>query len=129
MRPRRDRKGLAPEAPPGVVALADERCRELPKGSPPLPPDEVDALGTQVPRWRRDRGRLVRDLVLADFKAALALTAAVGELAEAEGHHPDLHLTGYKRLRIETTTHSVGGLSRNDFILAAKVDRLPGAPA
>jgi hypothetical protein len=46
--------------------------------------------------------------------------------AEAEGHHPDLHLTGYRHLKIELTTHAIGGLSDNDFILAAKIDALLG---
>jgi 4a-hydroxytetrahydrobiopterin dehydratase len=48
----------------------------------------------------------------------------IAELAEAEGHHPDLHLTGYRNLKIELTTHAIGGLSENDFILAAKIDAI-----
>jgi 4a-hydroxytetrahydrobiopterin dehydratase len=48
----------------------------------------------------------------------------ISELSEAEGHHPDLHLTGYRNLKIELTTHAIGGLSENDFILAAKIDAL-----
>ena len=56
---------------------------------------------------------------------AVELFQKTAEVAEAEGHHPDLHLTGYRRLRIEVTTHAIGGLSENDFILAAKIDSLP----
>jgi 4a-hydroxytetrahydrobiopterin dehydratase len=48
----------------------------------------------------------------------------IGELAEADGHHPDLHITGYRKLKIDLTTHAIGGLSENDFILAAKIDEL-----
>lgn len=48
----------------------------------------------------------------------------IAELSEAEGHHPDLHLTGYRNLKIELTTHAIGGLSDNDFILAAKIDAI-----
>jgi len=48
----------------------------------------------------------------------------IAELSEAEGHHPDLHMTGYRNLKIELTTHAIGGLSENDFILAAKIDAL-----
>jgi 4a-hydroxytetrahydrobiopterin dehydratase len=46
----------------------------------------------------------------------------IGEIAESEGHHPDLHLTGYRNLRVDLTTHAIGGLSENDFIVAAKID-------
>jgi len=111
------------------VTLPEEHCRPIPKGTPALPPAQAKELARQVPAWRLEGERLARGMEFKDFGAALAFVNAVGKLAEAESHHPDLHLTGYKRLRIETSTHSVGGLSRNDFVLAAKVDRLPGVPA
>ncbi len=57
--------------------------------------------------------------------AGIDFFARVANLAEAEGHHPDLHLEGYRKLWIEIWTHAIGGLSENDFILAAKIDRLP----
>jgi 4a-hydroxytetrahydrobiopterin dehydratase len=66
---------------------------------------------------------------LKDFRAALALANDIGRLAEQEQHHPDLHLTDYKRLRVELSTHAIHGLSRNDFVLAAKIDGLPSAGA
>ena len=50
---------------------------------------------------------------------------AIGKIAEAEGHHPDLHLTGYRNVAVELSTHAVSGLTENDFILAAKIDKLP----
>ena len=49
----------------------------------------------------------------------------MAEVAEDEGHHPDLHLEGYRNVWIELYTHAIGGLSENDFILAAKIDKLP----
>jgi 4a-hydroxytetrahydrobiopterin dehydratase len=49
----------------------------------------------------------------------------VAEIAEQDGHHPDLHLAGYRNVSIELWTHAIGGLSENDFILAAKIDRVP----
>ena len=61
---------------------------------------------------------------VADFAAGLGFVNRVGELAEQEGHHPDLHLTGYRHVVIELSTHAVGGLSENDFILAAKIDEV-----
>ena len=61
---------------------------------------------------------------MKDFKAGIAFFNRVAELAEAEGHHPDLHLEDYRNVWIELWTHSIGGLSENDFILAAKIDQL-----
>jgi 4a-hydroxytetrahydrobiopterin dehydratase len=63
--------------------------------------------------------------VFRNFKAAVEFLNGVAELAERENHHPDLHLVGYRNLSIELTTHAIGGLSENDFILAAKIDELP----
>ena len=57
--------------------------------------------------------------------AGLAFFEKVAAVAEEEGHHPDLHLEGYRNVAIELWTHAIGGLSENDFILAAKIDRLP----
>ena len=48
----------------------------------------------------------------------------IAEIAESDGHHPDLHITGYRKLKIDLTTHAIGGLSENDFILAAKIDQV-----
>lgn len=71
-------------------------------------------------------GKTLRcDLVLRDFVAAVSLLNRIAEIAQREDHHPDLHLTEYRRLGIELSTHSVGGLSDNDFMLAAKIDDLP----
>ena len=59
-----------------------------------------------------------------NFVKSLAFCNRIGELAEAEAHHPDLHLTGYRHVQVVLTTHAIGGLSLNDFILAAKIDML-----
>ena len=64
---------------------------------------------------------------MKDFSAAIALMKAILPIAQAEDHHPDLHLTGYRKLQIVLSTHEVGGLSTNDFILAAKIEALPKA--
>ncbi len=60
-----------------------------------------------------------------NFVAAMAFLNAVGTLAEDEGHHPDFHLTGYRNIRIELSTHAIGGLSMPDMVLAAKIDNIP----
>jgi 4a-hydroxytetrahydrobiopterin dehydratase len=61
---------------------------------------------------------------LKNFRAALDLVNRIGEIAESEGHHPDLSIHGWNRVRVDLVTHSIGGLSENDFILAAKISRL-----
>jgi 4a-hydroxytetrahydrobiopterin dehydratase len=80
-----------------------------------------------LPDWRftADASRIRKDWQVKDFPAAMEFFAKVAELAEAEGHHPDLHLENYRHVWIELWTHALGGLSENDFILAAKIDRLP----
>jgi 4a-hydroxytetrahydrobiopterin dehydratase len=72
-----------------------------------------------------DGGRKIsKKLKLKDFVEAMKLLNSVAEVAEADQHHPDLHLTGYRQVRIDLTTHAIGGLSENDFILAAKIDNI-----
>eukprot|EP00898_Chlorokybus_atmophyticus_P002869 jgi/Chlat1/3583/Chrsp234S03563 len=67
---------------------------------------------------------LTRRYTVGSFKKGLELFARVGAMAEKEGHHPDLHLEGYNNVVVETSTHSAGGLTENDFILAAKIEAL-----
>ena len=80
-----------------------------------------------VPAWKltEDGKRIRREWRVKDFLTGLDFFRRVGEVAEKEDHHPDLHLTGYRNVAIELWTHAVGGLTDNDFILAAKIDHLP----
>src|SRR5438876_10583496 len=80
-----------------------------------------------LPQWKltADGQRIRREWRVKDFLTALDFFQRVGRIAEEEGHHPDLHLIGYRNVAIEIWTHAIGGLSENDFILAAKIDRLP----
>ena len=87
----------------------------------------------EVPGWsvREADGipRLEREFTFPDFRAAMAFAVLVGDLAETQGHHPDLHVA-WGRVRVETWTHKIRGLHRNDFVLAAKIDALgAGGPA
>ena len=77
--------------------------------------------------WRMTHAgeRIRKDWVVKNFTAGLKFFDRVGQLAEKEGHHPDLHLEGFRNVWIELSTHAIGGLSDNDFILAAKIDKLP----
>jgi 4a-hydroxytetrahydrobiopterin dehydratase len=93
-------------------------------GVPPLMPQEIAPLSTQVPSWEvADNHHLQCDFTFANFREALDFTNAVGELAENQGHHPDLHLS-WGKVGIEIWTHKIDGLTESDFVLAAKIDRL-----
>ena len=81
-------------------------------------------LAREVSGWERDGNRrLRRELSFKNFRDAFGFVARVALLAEAEGHHPDIEL-GWGRAAFELTTHAASGLTRNDFVLAAKIDRL-----
>ena len=118
----------APTPAPTADDLRAGRCVPCEGGVPRLSADEAAARLEVLDGWDlRDGGDAIgRDWTFKHFAAALAFLNRVGEVAEAEGHHPDLHLTGYRHLRIELTTHAIGGLSENDFVLAAKIDGLGG---
>ena len=96
-------------------------------GVPTLTGAEIEALAPDVPEWRlverEGIQRIEREYRFSNFRHALDFSVAVGELAEREQHHPDIHLSG-GRVRVETWTHKIRGLHRNDFILAAKCDAL-----
>lgn len=68
---------------------------------------------------------LVREFKARNFMAAVDLINRIAGIAEEEEHHPDIHLTNFRQLKVEFTTHAIDGLSENDFIMAAKVDELP----
>jgi 4a-hydroxytetrahydrobiopterin dehydratase len=110
-------------------ALAKKKCRPCEGGVPALSPDEVKKLSKDVPQWRIDANgkRIRREWRVKDFATGLEFFNRIGAIAESEDHHPDLHLVGYRDVAIELWTHAVGGLTENDFILAAKIDQLPVA--
>lgn len=91
--------------------------------------ERAQAYLVELKEWTlaADAKSIRRDLLMKDFLAAVELIRAIAQVAEAEDHHPDLHLTGYRKLAVELSTHAIGGLSENDFILAAKIEKLPKA--
>lgn len=105
--------------------LLSLHCKPLPKGTPALPPDEIDDLIPLLSdRWSVvDGHHLVGEFEFDDFLSALAFTNQAGGIAESEGHHPEITLT-WGRASAKIWTHSIDGLSENDFILAAKLDAL-----
>jgi 4a-hydroxytetrahydrobiopterin dehydratase len=107
-----------------VADLVSEHCREYPSGTPPLGEEEAAELHREVPDWQRDGNQaLRREFSFDDFNGAFGLVARVALLAEAESHHPEIELE-WGRAAFRTWTHTASGLSRNDFILAAKIDQL-----
>ena len=103
--------------------LAERKCRACEGGVEPLPASAARTLLEEVRGWELIDGRAIRKTVKCnDFLAAVGLIDRIAPIAEAEDHHPDLHLTRYKFLTIELSTHAIHGLSENDFILAAKID-------
>jgi 4a-hydroxytetrahydrobiopterin dehydratase len=107
--------------------LTSKHCVSCESGVPPLDRGRIGEFLLQVPGWGlSDDGRRIRRAwKVKDFSTALEFFRRVGDIAEAEDHHPDLHLTNYRDVTIEIWTHAIGGLSENDFILAAKIDQLP----
>jgi len=107
--------------------LANERCAACRPDSPRVTVAEVEELRPQIPEWslieREGIQRLERRYQFRDFAEALAFTNRVGELAEAEGHHPAL-LTEWGKVTVSWWTHAIRGLHRNDFIMAAKTDEI-----
>ncbi|MBM3982105.1 MAG: 4a-hydroxytetrahydrobiopterin dehydratase [Planctomycetes bacterium] len=111
-----------------AAELTAKKCAACEGGVPPLSAERVAAHLPAVPDWKlsADGKSIRRKYTFKDFVSALAFVNEVGALAEAEDHHPDFHLTGYRHVALELSTHAIGGLSANDFIVAAKIDALLG---
>jgi 4a-hydroxytetrahydrobiopterin dehydratase len=109
------------------VGLTRKKCVPCEGGIPALSQEESEKLIEDVPGWELvEEGKKIRRRWTAkNFLAGIEFFQKVAALAEDEGHHPDLHLTGYRNVAIEITTHAVGGLTENDFILASKINEIP----
>jgi 4a-hydroxytetrahydrobiopterin dehydratase len=106
--------------------LLQRRCVPCEAGTPPLTPEQAEALLAQISsRWKlaADARSLERRVVFRDFRSAMDFLNQLADLAEEEGHHPDF-CCSYRTVDLRLTTHAIQGLSENDFILAAKIDAL-----
>jgi 4a-hydroxytetrahydrobiopterin dehydratase len=103
--------------------LRDRHCEDVPKGTPPMADAEIDRQLTRVEGWRHVGGALERSFDFPDFHRTMAFVNAVAWICHVEDHHPDL-AASYGRCTLRFNTHTVGGISLNDFICAAKVDAL-----
>lgn len=106
------------------MALADQQCIPCRGGVPPLPRERIDELLAELDsKWTlNEAGHLYRLYELKDFVAAMAFANKVGDIAEDQGHHPDLYIR-WGAVGVEIWTHKIDGLTESDFFLAAKIER------
>ena len=110
-----------------MSSLSRKKCAPCAGGIKPMPQAEAESLLAQLHGWKLsdDAHSIGREYLMKNFMAAVDLIQGIARIAESENHHPDIRLTDYRRLFIELSTHEIGGLSENDFILAAKIEKLP----
>lgn len=107
--------------------LKDQKCVPCEGGVAPLKREEFEQYLAQVSEWTVIEDRLLqREFVFKNFKEAMIFVNKVAELAEVEGHHPDINIHSWNKVEIRLSTHAVGGLSINDFVMAVKIDELFG---
>jgi 4a-hydroxytetrahydrobiopterin dehydratase len=107
-----------------MTELARQHCEPCEKGTPPLGEEEAAALAADVPAWKRDGNQtLEREFSFDNFRDAFGFVARAALVAESEQHHPDIEL-GWGRASFKLTTHAASGLTKNDFVMAARIDAL-----
>lgn len=108
-----------------MSGLTDRHCVPCEGGTVPLKGAGIEEYYQALSGWSVEEERsLAKMYQCKDFAEALAFVNAIGEIAEAEGHHPDIDLFGWNKVALTLSTHAIGGLSVNDFILAAKIDAM-----
>ncbi|MCH5376643.1 MAG: 4a-hydroxytetrahydrobiopterin dehydratase [Planctomycetes bacterium] len=110
-----------------IDELATKKCLPCEGGVDPCSLEEAREVLKGLDGWHltHDGQRIRKEWTVKHFMAGLDFFHRVAAVAESDGHHPDLHLEGYRNVSIELWTHAIGGLSENDFILAAKINQLP----
>jgi 4a-hydroxytetrahydrobiopterin dehydratase len=108
---------------PIVSELLKKHSRELPAGTPALGAGEVDRLSKALPGWKVEGGQISKAFPFKNYYETMAFVNASAWVSHHENHHPDLEV-GYNKCLVRYSTHSVGGLSENDFICAAKIEAL-----
>ena len=106
--------------------LVGKKCKPCEGGVDPCPLPEAKQQLEKISGWylTHEGQRIRKDWTVKNFMAGLNFFNEVAKVAEDDNHHPDLHLVGYRNVSIEIWTHAIGGLSENDFILAAKIDQI-----
>ena len=105
------------------MALSEKTCVSCRGGVPPLTAEEIKPLAEQVENWNvANNHHVEKEFKFPDFRTALSFVNKVGEIAEEQGHHPDIYLA-WGKAGIKIWTHKINGLTESDFILAAKIDK------
>lgn len=109
-----------------MAKLIEKKCIPCEGIGRPLSKQEAQSLLSQIEGWKMDSsGKIIsREWVMKNFSSAVEFIHSIAEVAESENHHPDVHLTNYRHLRVDLSTHALNGLSENDFIVAAKINEL-----
>lgn len=113
------------------MSLAQKKCKPCEAGTPPLSERQEEDLLEQLRGWklvREEHHKITKTYEFPGFTDAIRFVVELGHVAEAEGHHPDLHVY-YNKVVVDLWTHKIGGLSENDFVLAAKADEINVAAA
>lgn len=107
--------------------LRQKRCQPCEGGTQPLTKEQALKYLAGLKDWQLsdDAKRISRDFTMKNFMAAIRFVQEIAAVAEAENHHPDIHLSSYRKLRIQLSTHAIDGLCENDFIVASKINALP----
>jgi 4a-hydroxytetrahydrobiopterin dehydratase len=105
------------------MQLSQMKCHELPKGSPSLSSQQVADYLKQIPGWGLNEGAIEKTYSYKNYYETMAFVNAVAWISHRQDHHPDMEV-GYNKCTVKYSTHSVGGLSENDFICAARVEAL-----
>lgn len=109
-----------------MSSLAQKKCQPCEGTGKALDAAGIKEYLPLTPGWvvNAEGKGITREFVMKNFLVAARAIGQIAEIAELENHHPDIHLTGYRKLKICLTTHALGGLSENDFIVAAKINAL-----
>jgi len=105
------------------MALSDQTCKPPKAGDTPLSPAQAEEMIRGVPNWSLEGAAIKREFQFKDFREAMSFVNKAADIAEGQGHHPDIFIS-YKTVRLVLTTHKIGGLSQNDFIMAARINQL-----
>ena len=105
-----------------VCNLSEKRCTPCEGGTPPLPQEEIDHLLQSLDGWGQTGGEISKTFQFKNYYETMAFVNALAWISHRENHHPDLEV-GYRTCRVRYSTHAIGGLSENDFICAAKIER------
>ncbi len=105
------------------MQLNEQKCEACRVGAPTLTTQEAESLLKEIPGWTLKEHSIEREYKFKDFPEAIGFINKVAEIANEEDHHPDIY-NSYSTVKIELWTHKIGGLSKNDFIVAAKIIKL-----